>query len=262
MVILTYPIISSRQIASSHERLYQEYKDSLEATPDEEIAAAWADAANYNQYLSFGKHHRIESRKHKYEDMLDIAQSDVMGYVSIPKIDVMLPIYQDSGDTSTLEAAWHMRGSSLPIGGESTRSVICAHSAFPSSPLFSDLELLQVGDTFQIEVLGELLTYKIFDIEVILPEQVESLFVRDGEDLATLVTCTPLGQTTHRLLVHGSRVPTEGKIETEQTKSIWLWNIYQRHLTTVVLVVVVVLVLTGILLFVIIPRMNRKKKIS
>ena len=247
LAAVLYPVLSSHHKAAAQEKIYCEYQNTLESIPDEEITGARSAAEFYNRHLIFTKNHIADNGN--YAGMLDVTKSGIMAYITIPKINAKLPIYHGSGDTSELESAWHMWGSSLPVGGESSHAAICAHSGFTSCPLFSDLELLRVGDTFQIEVLGEMLSYEVYNIEVVLPEQIESIFVREGEDLVTLVTCSPLGETTHRLLVHGSRTLAPEITETEQTESVWLGNVYKQFLPSLALIAVFPLAITVFFLF-------------
>ena len=140
-----------------------------------------------------------------YKNQLNIAGTGIMGYVNIPSIHVHLPIYHGS-ETRTLERGiGHLLGSSLPVGGETTHSILTAHSGMASQKMFSDLPQLRIGDVFYLEVLGETLAYQVDQIKTVLPHDVTYLGIEENRDLCTLVTCTPFGVNTHRLLVRGSR---------------------------------------------------------
>lgn len=144
----------------------------------------------------------------KYEDILNVDGNGIFGYINIDKIGVQLPIYHGTEASVLNVAVGHLQGSSVPSGGESTHIVLSAHRGLPSAKLFTDLDELEVGDAFTITVLDRVLTYQVHDIEIVLPNEVDSLYVQEGEDLCTLVTCTPYGINTHRLLVHAHRVET------------------------------------------------------
>ena len=144
-----------------------------------------------------------------YKNQLNIAGNSIMGYVNIPSINVHLPIYHGT-ETKTLEKGiGHLLGSSLPVGGDTTHSILTAHSGMASQKMFSDLPQLKIGDVFYLEVLGETLAYQVDQIKTVLPYDVTYLGIEEGRDLCTLVTCTPFGVNTHRLLVRGTRIPYE-----------------------------------------------------
>ena len=153
-----------------------------------------------------------------YMNTLNIAGDEMMGIVEIPKIDIKLPIYHTTKEDVLKQAAGHLEGSSLPIGGKSTHSVISAHRGLPSASLFTDLDQLKKGDHFLIHVLNKTLCYEVDKISVVKPEETSALAVEEGEDLVTLLTCTPYGVNTERLLVRGHRVPyEEQKVADEKT---------------------------------------------
>ena len=152
-----------------------------------------------------------------YESFLNVAGDEMMGTIEIPVIRVHLPIYHYSTEESLIRGCGHIFGSSLPVGGMDSHTVITAHRGLASAKLFTDLDQLVVGDRFYITVLDEHLAYEITGVEVVEPHETRSLAIRRGQDLATLVTCTPYGVNTQRLLVHGTRVPYEGRQEIETT---------------------------------------------
>lgn len=152
-----------------------------------------------------------------------------MGYVEIPSIGITLPIYHGTSDATLERGVGHLLGSSLPVGGESTHAVLTAHSGMASMKMFSDLDLLKVGDVFYLEVLGETLAYQVDQIKTVLPHDTTYLGITAGEDQCTLVTCTPFGVNTHRLLVRGSRIPYEeaeeiSKEVAERTQQVSTWE--------------------------------------
>lgn len=142
----------------------------------------------------------------EYEGLLNIGGDEMMGYVDIPSIGVSLPIYHYTTDDVLSKGVGHLYGTSLPVGGENTHSVITGHRGLPSSKLFTDLDKVKVGDVFSIYVLGEELDYQVDQIDIVLPDEISSLSIEPGKDLVTLVTCTPYGVNTHRLLVRGHRI--------------------------------------------------------
>ena len=141
-----------------------------------------------------------------YMNTLNIAGDEMMGSVEIPKINIKIPIYHTTEEDVLNKGAGHLEGSSLPVGGANTHAVISAHRGLPSASLFTDLDQLEVGDTFQITVLDRVLVYEVTQTEVVLPEELNDLTVESGKDQVTLVTCTPYGVNSHRLLIHGERV--------------------------------------------------------
>lgn len=144
-----------------------------------------------------------------YDNLLNIRGDGIMGYVEIPKIDVNLPIYHGTGDESLDRGVGHLLGSSLPIGGETSHTVLTAHSGLAGQRLFSDLDKLKCGDTFYIHTLDEIMAYMVVEINTVLPEDTSKLSIQPGNELCTLVTCTPYGVNTHRLLVRGVRIENE-----------------------------------------------------
>lgn len=141
-----------------------------------------------------------------YNSILAVTDTGMMGYIDIPAINVHLPIYHGTGSDVLQHGVGHLETTSFPVGGESTHAVLSAHSGLPQSKLFTDLDDLKAGDTFYITILNREIWYQVYDIEVVLPEEIASLYIQRGKDLCTLVTCTPYGINTHRLLVHGERI--------------------------------------------------------
>ena len=164
-----------------------------------------------------------------YHSQLNLTGNGAMGYVEIPTIGVSLPIYHGTDDATLEAGVGHLLGSSLPVGGKSTHTVLTGHSGMASKKMLSDLNQLQIGDVFYLEVLGERLAYQVDQIKTVLPYDTTYLSITDGEDYCTLVTCTPFGVNTHRLLVRGTRIPYEEAEEIaetaigedEQTASTW-----------------------------------------
>ena len=141
-----------------------------------------------------------------YDQQLKAGEAGIMGRIRIPSIDVDLPIYHGTSEETLLKGAGHLEGTSLPVGGDSTRTVITAHRGLPEATLFNNLDQVKEGDTFTLEVFGEVLTYRVFSTQVVEPQDSQAVLVEPGRDLATLITCTPLGVNSHRILVTGERI--------------------------------------------------------
>ncbi|MCC8135218.1 MAG: class C sortase, partial [Ruminococcus sp.] len=185
------------------------YQTAVSEMDDSETERILAEARAYNEslnqvYSPFSNYDEVEG----YEDILDITGTGIMGYISIPVIDVELPIYHGTSSEVLNVAVGHLQGSSLPVGGADTHAVISAHRGLPSARLFTDLDKLVEGDTFTITVLDEVLTYEVEDIFIVLPTELDKLEVISGGDYVTLMTCTPYGINTHRLLIRAHRIET------------------------------------------------------
>lgn len=207
--IMSYPYISTKYAESVQSKVHTQYKEVLQGTSDEEIDAIWAAAQDYNQRFYSGQIDLFDPGAYGYFEQLRIPSSDVMGYIRIPRLNVELPIYHGIGSDALNRGCGHMPQSSLPIGGENTHAVISAHTGMAEAPMFSELERMLPGDIFQIEILGRLLTYQVEEdgIQTVLPQDISSIQIARGSDLVTLVTCTPFGINSHRLLVRGTRIP-------------------------------------------------------
>ena len=205
--LLLYPLISEAVNAKYHSDIETAYTAAIEETDKAELTAQREAAEQYNAMLSGAatiSEGGASAPPLPYAEQLTVG--GVMCYIDIPKINVYLPV-QHGTDADTLErAAGHVVGTSLPVGGASTHAVLSAHSGMASSKLFSDIDQLAAGDVFYIHVLGEVLAYKVDAIHTVLPTDTSLLQIADGKDLVTLVTCTPFGINTHRLLVRGHRI--------------------------------------------------------
>lgn len=208
--LLVYPTFSDWWNSLHQSRAIAAYVEQVNTLDDAQYETMLEQADAYNQTL-IGKEDRYnlsDSELETYNSLLDVTGTGIMGYVVIPKINVRLPIYHGT-DPAVLEIAiGHIAGSSLPVGGESTHCVLSGHRGLPSAKLFTDIDQLKEGDQFMLEVLGDTLTYEVDQIKVVLPDELEDIEIEEGKDLCTLVTCTPYGVNTHRLLVRGHRVET------------------------------------------------------
>lgn len=209
--LLLYPSVSNYWNSFHQSRAIKSYTEAVDNIDEETYERLLEEAHTYNQEL-FEANHGLslaEDEIAEYESQLKIEGSDIMSYISIEKIDCYLPIYHGTEDSILQVAVGHIEGSSLPVGGESTHCVLSGHRGLPSAQLFTKLDELEVGDKFVIQTLNETLTYEVDKISIVLPDETDELRIVEGEDLCTLVTCTPYGINTHRLLVRGHRVENE-----------------------------------------------------
>ncbi len=211
--VLLYPTVSDLVNQRNQTRAVAGYREMTESMTETDYDAYFAAAEAYNRRLAEAESPLEDSSEQTededYEQTLDISGTGIMGYVTIDKIGVQLPIYHGVSDQVLAIAAGHLPGSSLPVGGESTHAVISAHRGLPSAKLFTNLDQLQEGDTFTVTVLNRVLTYEVDKISIVLPENTENLAITKGQDYCTLLTCTPYGINTHRLLVRGHRIETQ-----------------------------------------------------
>ncbi len=204
--MLLYPIIADQWNRRVQSHAIADYEYVLEEMSEEKRKATLQEAHDYNTQLAELPFPYLNYKEiGDYESVLNLAGNGLIGYISIPLINVELPIYHGCSESVLSFAVGHLEGSSFPVGGKSTHSVISAHRGLASARLFTDLDKLQEGDYFTITVLDELLTYKVDQISIVLPEQTESLNIAEGKDYVTLVTCTPYAINSHRLLVRGVR---------------------------------------------------------
>ncbi|MFR5875105.1 MAG: class C sortase [Eubacterium sp.] len=209
--LLLYPTVSD-YINSLHQtRAISDYVEAVENLDDDTYEHLWNNAVEYNKKL-LHKNNRYKmtaEERADYESQLNVLGNGIMGYVDIPEIKCTLPIYHGTDEDVLQIAAGHIDISSLPVGGESTHCVISGHRGLPSARLFTDLDKMVEGDLFMLRVLDETLTYEVDQIRIVLPDELSSLEITQGKDYCTLVTCTPYGVNTHRLLVRGHRVENQ-----------------------------------------------------
>lgn len=213
LCVTFYPLISNAYATKHQSSIHSEYIGIIENTDDSKLIESREAAKKYNTAITPGMStynpETLSQISDGYNELLNIAGDGIMGYVEIPVIDVNLPIYHGT-NSETLEAGvGHLLGSSLPVGGENTHTVLTAHSGMASQKLFSDLDKMKVGGIFYLHVLSEVLAYQVDEINVVLPYNTEHLGITAGKDLCTLITCTPFAVNTHRLLVRGTRIPYE-----------------------------------------------------
>lgn len=208
LLLLMYPVISNYWNAKHATKAISTYVNDLENVKREDYSQLWQDAIAYNQeLLSREDPFRLSPEmRFQYSQLLNISGSGVMGYVEIPKLNVSLPIYHGTDEAVLQIAVGHIDWSSLPTGGESTHCVISGHRGLPSAKLFTDLDKLRETDTFTMYILNEALTYEVDQIRIVEPSDLQNLTIETGKDYCTLVTCTPYGINSHRMLVRGHRI--------------------------------------------------------
>ena len=213
--VLLYPTVSDYWNSLHQSQAIATYADSVENMDEQDYEKLWDAAVSYNQKL-FQSRHGLglkDEEKEEYNELLDVSGTGIMSYIEIPKIKCSLPIYHGTDEGVLQIAVGHIEGSSLPVGGLNTHCVLSGHRGLPSAKLFSNLDKLEEGDIFMIRTLDQTLTYEVDQIRIVLPDEVDDLKVEEGKDLCTLVTCTPYGINTHRLLVRGHRVANQEEAE-------------------------------------------------
>ena len=253
--VLLYPTISDFWNEKRQSQAITDYDAIIENLDPEDYSNYFKKADEYNKKIQlmaspFFGYKNIEDM---YYDTLDINGNGMMGYITIDKIKVQLPIYHGTSDQVLNTAVGHVEGSCLPVGGESTHAVLSAHRGLPSAKLFTNLDKLEVGDIFTIRILDRTITYQIDQILIVLPDETEALYIEKGKDLCTLVTCTPYGINTHRLLVRGSRIEN---IEPEKVVNV-ITEAYQ--IDPLIVTPAVAAPMLGILLLYLVIK-NRKQK--
>ena len=206
--LLLYPAVSDYWNSKHQTRAISVYSEEVSGLDEDQYQALWEAAAAYNASLLERNNAYLltEEQKAAYEQLLNVSGLGIMGYIEIPSIDCSLPIYHGTEESVLQIAIGHLEWSSLPVGGESTHCVLSGHRGLPSAKLFTNLDKLQEGDVFLLRVLDEVLTYEVDQILIVEPQETGALRIVEGEDLCTLVTCTPYGINTHRLLVRGHRI--------------------------------------------------------
>lgn len=251
--IAFYPLISDQWNKYRANKLIANYDNVVKEIKPDEIKKKIDDARKYNETLiggvvpdAFSVRNGVKDKE--YESLLNINNDGIIGSVEIPSIDVNIPIYHYTTDEVLAKGAGHLFGSSLPVGGENSHTVISAHRGLPSAKLFTDLDQLKEGDLFYFHVCGEIFAYKVDQILVVEPEQTSELAIKEGEDLATLFTCTPYSINSHRLLVRGHRVPYDKKEEIQEKEKV-------KNVQPYFLIVEIACIIGGILLALILVKL-------
>ena len=248
-----YPLVSNYVNQKYASEIQTAYQEIIQQTDDSILQEAKQRAVSYNLAITPGtadaySEESLSSAAEDYDDQLDIAGNGIMGYVEIPKIQVNLPIYHGTDAEVLDRGVGHLLGSSLPVGGKNTHTILSGHSGMASQKMFTDLEQLAKGDVFYLNVLNETLAYQVTEINTVLPYETDLLGIVPGEDLCTLVTCTPYGINTHRLLVRGSRIPyeealtlEEESVAAEAVESTWEQNYAKGIIIGIVIALLLIL---------------------
>lgn len=209
--LLLYPTVSDWWNSHHQSRAVSTYMEAVAQIDDNRYDQIWNEAHAYNAKLAKKEmdFKLSDEQLEEYNSLLNITGNGIMGYVDIPAINVTLPVYHGTEESVLQIAIGHIAGTSLPVGGESTHCVISGHRGLPSAKLFTDIDKLVVGDLFTLNMLDEVLTYEVDQIRIVLPHEVDDLRIEAGKDYCTMVTCTPYGINTHRLLVRGHRIETK-----------------------------------------------------
>lgn len=261
--VFSYPTISNLWNEYRNAQLVSRYNESVGSLSEDRYKELWQEAQEYNE------HHTVNSivdafdendeyiLSHPYDEVLDPNGDGLMGSIEIPKLNLTLAIYHGLSTEVLEKGIGHVEGTSLPIGGESTHAVLAGHRGLPSAKLFTDLDQMELGDIFLIHVLDRTLAYKVDQIKTVLPEESDELSIIEGEDHVTLVTCTPYGVNTHRLLVRGIRTEYHEEQEAAETP---VQKIAKLDPVKVMMGGLVVLVILIILIYIVVRRRSRKKQ--
>ncbi len=246
LVVTLYPWISQYYYRYDSDYKIQSFYEQAQQLPSEEVLKRLEHARAYNQTLEPHKLQDLYTEEEKarvveYARMLEVKEK--IGFVEIPKINERIPIYAGTTEEVLQKGAGHLEGSSLPVGGESTHTVITAHRGLPNASLFTNLDHLKVGDQFYIHNIAEVLAYEVDQILVVEPNNFDPVIVQNGKDYATLLTCTPYMINSHRLLVRGHRVPYEPKVAIKQKPAFFLDMLTLSYLVALLIIVVIVIIL-------------------
>lgn len=258
LLLVLYPTVSNFLSNREQKKVIREYSNIVNNMDKEEKETIYNEAVDYNKkiyengMIDYSNPDAVQG----YNDILDVSGTGIMGYISIPKINVELPIYHGTSDGVLQVAVGHLEGSSLPVGGKNTHCVLSGHRGLPSADLFTHLDRLNVHDIFTISVLDKTLVYEIDQIKVVAPGDTQYLQIEDGKDYCTLLTCTPYGINTHRLLVRGVRVA-----DSDDKNNIYVYaDAYKIDTKTVTVLMAVPLTLLLLLGMVVHIRRNKKRK--
>jgi sortase A len=254
--LLLYPTFADWWNSMHQSRAVASYVEQVAAIDDNQYDEIWNDAWDYNaSLLSRGNRYKLtDAQKEEYDRLLDVSGLGIMGYIEIPIIGVTLPIYHGTEEAVLQVAIGHLEWTSLPVGGESSHCVVSGHRGLPSAKLFTDLDRLVVGDLFMFRVLDEVLTYEVDQIMIVEPHEVESLQIEEGKDLCTLITCTPYGINSHRMLVRGHRVENR-----EEAKAVRITGDAIQIEPTIVAPIVALPILLILLTGVMLPRRHGRR---
>ena len=254
--LLLYPTVSDYWNSFHQSRAIASYAEQVANIDDAQYEELWDAARDYNQSLLHRPNDFILSDEQQeiYKSLLDFGGNGIMGYIEIPMIDVMLPIYHGTKESVLQIAVGHLDWTSLPVGGAGSHCVLSGHRGLPSARLFTDLDKLKVGDVFMLHVLNEILTYEIDQILIVEPQDTDPLLIEPGKDLCTLITCTPYGINSHRMLVRGHRIESQ-----EEPKDIRITADAVRIEPLMVAPIVAVPILLVLLIILLLPKQKKGK---
>ena len=255
--LLLYPSFSDWWNSFHQSRAISTYSQEVANIDNEMYEEIWEDAWEYNRSLvGMGNHFILgDEQKAQYENLLNIGGNGIMGYVEIPNIDAMLPIYHGTAESVLQIAVGHLDWTSLPVGGTSSHCVVSGHRGLPSARLFTDLDQIEEGDIFLFHVLDEVLTYEVDQIRIVEPHEIDELLIQEGKDLCTLVTCTPYGVNSHRMLVRGHRIDN-----IEEARKIRISADAMQIDPLLIAPVVAAPILLVLLIALMLPKPSRKKR--
>lgn len=247
--LLLYPTVSDYWNSLHQSSAITEYAGQVAGMDNDAYEEILAQARAYNEALTekANRFRMTDEELAEYESCLDVSSNKVIGYIEIRKIDCYLPIYHGTDDAALQVGIGHLEGSSLPVGGESTHCVLSGHRGLPSAKLFTNLDRLDVGDTFVLYVLDEVLTYEVDQIRIVEPQEAGDVAIEEGQDYCTLVTCTPYGVNSHRLLVRGHRTQNQPEEKTVRVTADAM-QIDPVIIAPLVAVPILLLLLVGLLL--------------
>ena len=256
-IALSYPTLSILYNQYRNNILASSYNETVEELPEEDLSQMWQEAIEYNEQHEFNyiQDAFTDSEDyiltHPYDTLLNPMGNDIMGYLEVPKAGIELPIYHGVGEEYLQKGCGHVEGTSLPIGGKSTHTVIAGHNGLRGAQLFTHLDEMKEGDQFYIHIMDKVFAYEVDQVVIVLPEDISPLAIEPGKDLATLLTCTPYGANTHRLLVRGHRVPYIAGADESMDYSKWLDT---RTIITLLAILIIVIAI------IIIRRIRRRKQ--
>lgn len=253
--LLLYPSISDYWNTFHQSKAIANYAEQVVSLDESQYHEIWSKATEYNKSLSEHESNYTlnEEQKKQYEELLNISGTGIMGYVEIPKIQCSLPIYHGTDDSVLQITVGHLEWTSLPVGGESSHCVLSGHRGLTSAKLFTNLDKLAVGDVFMLRVLNEVLTYEVDQILIVEPQETDALQIVEGEDYCTLVTCTPYGINSHRLLVRGHRIEN-----IEEAKTVHVTADATQIRPLIVAPIVAIPMLLILLIILMLPSNNKK----
>ena len=253
--VMLYPTLADYWNSKTQSEAIVDYESMLAAYKPEDYSAIFEDAEEYNAALAeltvpLREYTSIEEW---YWDTLDVGGTGMIGYVTVPKIGQELPLYHGTSDSVLSSAVGHFQGTSLPVGGATTHSVVSAHRGLPTAVLFTHLDRMEVGDTFFFTILDRTITYEVDQVRIVEPDDVSLIQIEDGEDYCTLLTCTPYGINTHRLLVRGHQ------IDTSQANRIYIANEAYRVKPLVVMPLVALPIIFVLLVYVMVVPVKKEQ---